>query len=145
RRLEAGEMLVEIVSAFGKVAHSYLLYRNSKNEKRQPPHQAARIEPYERIHLNEEAEKLYNELLRYSIFIEDIRGKSRRGDIVPRLYLRRFLIPHFNLTFSMRDSIGLESKELETLLINPKEFEKRKIIKREIKNNLTLFPNKQNE
>ena len=69
------------------------------------------------------AQQLYDELLRYSVFIEDIRGKSRRGNVVPRLYLRRFLIPHFNLTFSTRDSIELEPVDFEAFLIAPKDFE----------------------
>ena len=43
---------------------------------------------------------------------------------MPRLYLRRFLIPHFNLTFSTRDSIQMEPEELEFLLKQPREFEK---------------------
>jgi len=71
------------------------------------------------------AQELYDELLRYSVFIEDMRGKSRRGNVVPRLYLRRFLIPHFNLTFSTRDSIELEPVDFEQFLTSPKEFEKK--------------------
>ena len=63
--------------------------------------------------------------MRYSVFIEDFRGKSRRGSVVPRLYLRRFLIPHFNLTFSTRDSIELEPAEFETFLCDPKAFEQK--------------------
>ena len=61
----------------------------------------------------------------YSVFIEDFRGKSRRGKVVPRLYLRRFLIPHFNLTFSLRDSIELESAAFEEFLINPESFDRK--------------------
>jgi hypothetical protein len=67
---------------------------------------------------------LLSELLRYSVFIQDFRGKSRRGDVVPRLFLRRFLIPHFNLTFSSRDSIQLEPKVFELMLLDPAKFEK---------------------
>jgi serine/threonine protein kinase len=120
-----GERLVEVVSAFGNVAHSYLKYRNSTNEQGQPPHQASRIEPYEPLNLSDEAKSIYDELLRYSVFIEDVRGKSRRGRVVPRLYLRRFLIPHFNLTFSSRDSVELEPKEFEEFLLRPSEFERK--------------------
>jgi len=124
-RLPGGENLVQIVSAFGAVAHYYLLHRNSKNDTNRPPHQASRIEPLEQLKLSSEAKRIYDDLLRYSVFIEDLRGKSRRGDVVPRLYLRRFLIPHFNLTFSTRDSIQVEPTELEVLLTAPQEFEKR--------------------
>lgn len=118
-----GEQLVSIVEAFGNVAYSHLKYLKSKNEEGLPPKQASRIEPYEPFSLSPMAQQLYDELLRYSVFIEDIRGKSRRGNVVPRLYLRRFLIPHFNLTFSTRDSIELEPVDFEQFLINPKDFE----------------------
>ncbi len=130
RRLpRVGSQLADIVTSFGNVARSYLRYRTSKNEAGRPPHQASRIEPYEALNLSKEAEELLKELLRYSIFLYDPRGKSRRGHVVPRLYLRRLLIPHFNLTFSRRDSIELENEELEQLIMVPKEFEKVKRLK----------------
>ena len=118
-----GQQLANVVSAFGNVAHSYLLYENSSNQTGNPPHQASRIEPYESLDISDEAQLILDELLRYSIFIEDPRGKSRRGQIVPRFYLRRYLIPHFRLTFSRRDSLQLESTDIESLLCNPGEFE----------------------
>lgn len=124
-----GERLVSVVEAFGNVAHSHLRFIDSKNDAGLPPKQAARIEPYEAFDLSEDAQQLYDELLRYSVFIEDFRGKSRRGNVVPRLYLRRFLIPHFNLTFSNRDSIEIEPADFEAFLREPKKFEKKLRIK----------------
>lgn len=130
RRLpKYGERLADIISAFGNVAYSYLLHRNSKNETGAPPHQASRIEPYSALHLDGEAKEIYKELLRYSIFLEDPRGKSRRGEVVPRLYLRRYLIPHFNLTFSRRDSIEVENSDFEKLLLYPQAFQESKRMK----------------
>jgi hypothetical protein len=120
---EDGDKLVAIVQAFGKVANSYLKFRDSKNEKGKTPWQASRVEPYERLNLGSEAKRLYDELLRYSVFIQDFRGKSRRGDVVPRLFLRRFLIPHFNLSFSTRDSVPLEPSDFELMILNPASFE----------------------
>jgi hypothetical protein len=120
-----GEQLVAIVEAFGNVANSHLKFLDSKNEDGSPAKQATRIEPYEPFALSEEAQRLYDELLRYSVFVEDFRGKSRRGRVVPRLYLRRFLIPHFNLTFSTRDSIELESADFEEFLLRPEIFDQR--------------------
>jgi len=120
-----GTQLVSIVEAFGIVANSHMKFLDSKNEAGFPPKQATRIEPYEQCSLSETAQQLYDELLRYSVFIEDYRGKSRRNSIVPRLYLRRFLIPHFSLTFSTRDSIELEAREFEEFLLAPREFEKK--------------------
>ncbi len=124
RGIKDGEQLVEVVTAFGKVAHSYMRFKNSKNEERNPPYLASRIEPLEELKLSSYAHVIYSELLRYSLFIEDPRGKSRRGRIVPRLFLRRALLPHFNLTFSNRDSIQLANKDFESLLMHPKKFEK---------------------
>jgi serine/threonine protein kinase len=130
-RIEGGENLVKVVTAFGNVAHSYLRYRSSKNIANKPPYQAIRIEPMEEPNFAPEAQKIYKNLLRYSLFIEDPRGKSIRGKVVPRLYLRRSLIPFFNLTFSTRDSLRLDNKYLELLFLDPVSFEKIKIIKNE--------------
>lgn len=121
-----GPKLADAITAFGNVSHSYILYETSINEKLSPPHQASRIEPYEPLRLNDEANEIIEDLLRYSVLIEDPRGRSRRGEVVPRFYLRRYLIPHFHLTFSRRDSLELENHEIEMLLCNPREFEKRK-------------------
>jgi serine/threonine protein kinase len=129
RALPTGLALVEVVEAFGAVASSYLLHRNSKNEASSPPHQASRIEPYDDPHLEGEAKMIYENLLRYSVFIEDVRGKSRRKSVVPRLYLRRFLIPSFNLTFSKRDSLELSVDDFRELLVSPKTFKERKRLK----------------
>ena len=118
-----GPKLVDVATAFGNVAHSYLMYKNSTNITSEPPHQASRIEPYEALYLSEEAQEILDELLRYSIFIQDPRGMSRRGKVVPRFYLRRYLIPHFRLTFSKRDSLALENRQIQTLLGEPKRFE----------------------
>ena len=121
---KCGEHLVEIVEAFGRVAHLHLIEVDSKNYDNAPPKQATRIEPLETMSLTPEAQEYYNELLRYSVFIEDYRGKSRRGHIVPRLFLRRFLVPHFNLTFSTRDSIEIEPDQFNQFMLAPQEFER---------------------
>ena len=123
---EIGEHLADVIAAFGSVARSFLMHRKSKNQKGHPPHQASRIEPYESLGLSDGAQVIRKALLRYSIFLEDPRGKSRRGHVVPRLFLRRYLIPHFNLTFSQRDSIALENRDVELLLTEPKRFEEMK-------------------
>ena len=120
---DVGDQMADVVGVFGQVARSYLMHRRAKNREGQPPHQASRIEPYESLRLSTNARRILEELLRYSIFIQDPRGKSRRGRVVPRFYLRRYLIPHFNLTFSKRDSIELERSQLEQLLLFPERFE----------------------
>ena len=119
-----GPELAKVVTAIGNVAHSYLRYRTSKNGPDRPPHQASRIEPLEALDLLPGATEILDDLLRYSVLIEDSRGKSRRGDVVRRFYLRRYLIPHFRLTFSHRDSLELGSRDIERLLLTPEEFER---------------------
>ncbi len=123
RILPDGPELTAIVTALGNVAHSNLVHKNSNNEGKETPHQASRIEPYHALNLSEKAQKNLDSLLRYSVLIEDPRGKSPRGDVVPRFYLRRYLIPHFMLTFSKRDSLRLENYQIEILLNEPDKFE----------------------
>lgn len=129
---ENGEHLRQIVTSFCNVANSYLKFKRSKNESGRPRHQATRIELREAPVFEGKAKEIYDELLRYSVFIQDPRGKSLSGQTVPRLYLRRFLVPHFNLTFSLRDSLLLGINDFRELILEPKAFEDRKTLKREV-------------
>lgn len=119
---ETGQRLRKIAEAFGDVAKWYLLNLDSGNIKTNPPWQAFRIEIRERPQLSGETLKVYNDLIKYGIFLRDVRGKSQRGAVVPRLYLRRLLIPSFRLTPNQRDNIGLEPKEFVMLLDDPDRF-----------------------
>ena len=122
---DVGQKLVDVVTAFGKVAQSFLLHRRSKNISANPAHQASKIEPYEALRIGDDARRVRDDLLRYSVFIEDPKGKSRRGNVVPRFFLKRSLIPHFGLTFSQRDSVELENVDVELLLTYPERFERK--------------------
>jgi len=120
-----GPLIRRIADAFGRVAGLELLHLNSKNVKGNPPKQAFRIEVRAMPIFegeDEELKEIYNDLLRYGIFFRDVRGKSQRGVIVPRLYLRRLLIPSYRLTFSKRDNIGMDVDEFMILLKTPEEF-----------------------
>ncbi|MCK4828776.1 hypothetical protein KA005_74280, partial [bacterium] len=115
-----GPHLRRIVEAFGEVAHFQLCNMKSKNLKNNPPKQAFRIEMRSRPEFQDpNVSGLYSNLLRYGAFIRDVRGKSQRGVVVPRLYLRRILIPTFRLTFSQRDNVGMEADEFLYLLREP--------------------------
>lgn len=119
-----GKQLRKITEAFGHVSHWYLVNKDSKNLLAKPPHQACRIEMLESLeNFDETSKKIYDNLIKYSIFIRDIRGKSPRGNVADRLYLRRLLIPTFKLTPSTRDSIRLEEKGFLLLLNHPDKFE----------------------
>ncbi len=119
---ETGPQLRKIAEAFGDVAKWYLLNLDSGNQKKNPPRQAFKIEIREKLELTPETLKIYNDLLKYGVFLRDVRGKSQRGAVVPRLYLRRLLIPSFKLTPNQRDNISLEPKEFIMLLNNPEDF-----------------------
>ena len=119
---DSGEKLKRIAEAFGDVANWELRTLNSGNQKANPPKQAFRIEVLNVPMLSADNLKVYNDLLRYGVFFRDARGKSQRGAIVPRLYLRRLLIPNFRLTPSQRDNISLETSEFSLLLTNPEKF-----------------------
>ncbi|MCX7192694.1 MAG: protein kinase [Proteobacteria bacterium] len=138
-----GAHLRQIVTSFGNVANSYIKFKRSKNETGRPRHQASRIEVREAPVFHGKEREIYDDLIRYSVFIQDPRGKSFTGQIVPRLYLRRFLIPHFNLTFSGRDSLLLGVDDFRQLILNPRAFEDRKILKREVPDNFEEMQNSQ--
>lgn len=133
-----GEHLRQIVTSFGNVAHSFVKHKCSKNETGRPRHQASRIELREAPVFEGKAKELYDDLIRYSIFIQDPRGKSFSGQVVPRLFLRRFLIPHFNLTFSGRDSILIGASDFEELILSPKIFEAKKRLSGDVSDNYQL-------
>jgi serine/threonine protein kinase len=119
---ETGPRLRKIAEAFGDVANWYLRMLTSGNQENNPPWLAFRVEVRSRPELKGEALKLYQELIRYGVFLRDVRGKSQRGAVVPRLYLRRLLIPTFKITPSMRDNIGLNPDEFVMMLTDPAAF-----------------------
>jgi serine/threonine protein kinase len=146
-----GLELRKIAEAFGEVAHHFLITRNSKDQNQYPPWQAFRIEVREPLDLMDDETTLgiYNELLRYSVFIRDVAGKSQLGKVAPKLYLRRLLIPTFLLTPNKRDNIGLSKEEFLKLLTNPEDFtndmKKKKSRRKQFQpgeKQLYLFPSK---
>lgn len=117
--------LSDIVEAFHEVASFDLKNKNSKNQDRNTIKKARRIEITNvEAELPPEAHDYYRGLIRYGIFIRDYRGKSVRGKIVPRLYLRSRLIPYFKLTFSKRDHISMNWDEFKMFLLEPREYVK---------------------
>lgn len=118
-----GHHLVEIAKAFQQVARYELLTKESKNETSQPPKQARRIEI---IGVGDELPdrllEYYRGMIRYGLFTRDTRGKSVRGKVAPRLYLRGLLIPFFTLTFSKRDSVTMNWDDFCAFIENPHDF-----------------------
>lgn len=117
-----GEHLVKIAEAFKEIALHDLRTRQGGRKGRDEPKQAFRIEIIDRLSLKGIEKEIYEDLVRYGVFLRDDRGKSIRGAIIPRLYLRRLLIPYCTLTFSKIDNIAMNSSAFSRLLITPEEF-----------------------
>ena len=127
---EYAKHLIKIVKAFQEIATYALNNQNSKNQSSMTVKKARRIEITNVDgELTGKAKEYYQGLIRYGIFIQDYRGKSVRGKLVPRLYLRSRLIPYFRLTFSKRDSITMSWDDFTSLLTTPEEMVKRYVAK----------------
>jgi hypothetical protein len=121
-----GSHLRSIVDAFKNAARTELLgpvytIRNG-SAARQVPKMAFRIEVVDDFRLDGLAAEIYRDLIRYGIFMRDARGKSVRGAMVPRLYLRRLLIPYCVLALSKRDSVAMSLEWFKRLLLEPQSF-----------------------
>jgi hypothetical protein len=121
-----GDHLKAIVEAFVAAARTLLLgptytIVDGKNS-REVPRMAFRMEIVDEFRLDDLASEIYRDLVRYGLFIRDSRGKSVRGTFVPRLYLRRLLLPYSALALSKRDSVPLTCEEFISLLLKPDAF-----------------------
>jgi hypothetical protein len=123
-----GAHLKAIVEAFVAVARGLLLGPTYKileeGRKREVPRMAFRIEIVDDFRPNGLPAEIYKDLVRYGLFMRDARGKSVRGAMVPRLYLRRFLLPYCTLAISKRDSVQLKFRQFEDLLLFPDQFKR---------------------
>lgn|GEM_PF-2269564 len=123
-----GAHLKAVVEAFKEAARHLLLgptYKivNSKTGKiREVPRMAFRIEVTDKFRLDDLEAEIYKDLIRYGLFLRDNRGKSIQGAMVPRLYLRRLLLPYCVLALSKRDSVPLTCAWFRRLLIEPDLF-----------------------
>jgi serine/threonine protein kinase len=117
-----GEHLVKVAEAFKEVALYELRNREGGRKDRNEPKQAFRVEIVDEFDLYGIEKELYEDLVRYGVFLRDDRGKSIRGAIIPRLYLRRLLIPFCTLTFSKIDNIPMKASDFRKLLLKPSDF-----------------------
>ena len=121
-----GDHLKAVVEAFVASARNMLLgptYRLRENgNERHVPRMAFRLEIIDEFRLEGLALEIYRDLLRYGLFMRDNRGKSIRGNFVPRLYLRRLLLPYCSLALSKRDSVPVTCQAFEGLLLRPDRF-----------------------
>lgn len=122
-----GSHLKAIIEAFVKAARQLLLspmYRikNKTGKFREVPRMAFRIEVTDEFRVEGLAKEIYKDLIRYGMFMRDARGKSVRGAFVPRLYLRRLLLPYATLALSKRDSISMDCKSFTQLILSPDKF-----------------------
>ncbi|WP_234686097.1 ORC-CDC6 family AAA ATPase [Bradyrhizobium monzae] len=121
-----GSHLKAIVEAFVAAATQLLTgptYEMKENgNTREVPRMAFRLEIVDEFRLSGLAEEIYRDLVRYGLFMLDNRGKSVRGAFVPRLYLRRLLLPYCTLALSKRDSVAMTCDQFRQLLLSPDSF-----------------------
>jgi hypothetical protein len=117
-----GNHLKAVVESFAKIARQLLLSPMYKLENRYVPRMAFRIEVTDEFRVDGLAEEIYKDLIRYGMFMRDARGKSVRGAFVPRLYLRRLLLPYATLALSKRDSVQMNCDWFKKLLLTPDKF-----------------------
>ena len=121
-----GDHLKAIVEAFVSAATELLAGPTyTLREGRAPrevPRMAFRIEILDDFRIDGLALEIYRDLIRYGLFMRDSRGKSVRGAFVPRLYLRRLLLPYCTLALSKRDSVQLNCQDFIQLLLEPDGF-----------------------
>ncbi len=124
-----GDHLKAIVEAFVAAATKLLLGPTytivEGGRPRRVPRMAFRIEVVDEFRLDGLAQEIYRDLVRYGLFMRDNRGKSVRGTFVPRLYLRRLLLPYCTLALSKRDSVPLTCDAFTQLLLEPDTFKAR--------------------
>ena len=123
-----GEHLKAVVESFVASARHQLLgptysIREGATE-RHVPRMAFRIEVADEFRIDGLAREIYRDLVRYGMFMRDSRGKSVRGTFVPRLYLRRLLLPYCALALSKRDSVSISCEAFVRLLLHPDRFRK---------------------
>lgn len=124
-----GDHLKAVVEAFVAAASRLLmgptyLIKEGKT-RREVPRMAFRIEIVDEFRIDGLAQEIYRDLIRYGLFMRDSRGKSVRGAFVPRLYLRRLLLPFATLALSKRDSVPLSCSDFTQLLLEPDAFKVR--------------------
>lgn len=121
-----GEHLKAVVEAFVAIARKQLLgptYAITEVKvRRNVPRMAFRIEVIDEFRIEGLAREIYRDLVRYGLFMRDSRGKSIRGTFVPRLYLRRLLLPYSALALSKRDSVQMPCASFIELLLKPDTF-----------------------
>ena len=121
-----GEHLKAVVEAFVASARELLLgptYLISEGPaEREVPRMAFRMEIVDDFRISGLAQEIYLDLVRYGLFMRDSRGKSVRGAFVPRLYLRRLLLPFCSLALSKRDSVQLKCDDFIGLLLEPDRY-----------------------
>ena len=124
-----GDHLKAIVEAFAAAARALLFgptyTMKETSGEREVPRMAFRLEIVDEFRIDGLALEIYRDLIRYGFFMRDNRGKSVRGNFVPRLYLRRLLLPYCALALSKRDSVQIGHRAFELLLLEPDRFRKR--------------------
>ncbi|CAO3425939.1 ORC-CDC6 family AAA ATPase [Azospirillum argentinense] len=117
-----GAHLKAVVEAFSAKARKQLLGDTYLDEGRELAYSAFRIEITDQFRVEGLAAEVYKDLIRYGVFLRDGRGKSVRGALVPRLFLRRFLLPYCKLVPTTKDSVKMTCPVFCQMLLSPDAY-----------------------
>lgn len=110
-----GMKLHTFANCMGGLIKSYLL--NSTGDK---PDERLRIEIEGTGDLGQEAQRMHEALLRYSVLVSGGAGKSKAGLPTKKLYFRRMFAPCFPFSPHRSGCIAISVKEYERWLLDPK-------------------------
>lgn len=116
-----GDVLLQIASTFGEISRKYLYEFGTITKSRERYQELIRIEVEGVSPLkSDEARKIYEGLLRYSIFIDAGEGYPRTEELSTRLIFRRIFTPAFQVSYNNRECLRMNPDAFEDFLLNPK-------------------------
>ena len=119
-----GDKLFIIANTFGQICKKYLYEYGPITQEENRYYEMIRIEIEGYKKLRDEAQELYENLLKFSIFIDAGEGYPRREVLTTRLFFRRIFAPAFQMSYRERECLRLSPERFEEFLLNPIEFKK---------------------
>lgn len=118
---EYGMKLHTFANSMGALIKHYLVESKGKNS----PDERLRIEIEGTGDMSNEAQKMHEALLRYSVLVSGGAGKSQKGLPTKKLFFRRMFAPCYPFSPSRSGSIAITSKEYEEWLLKPETMGKK--------------------
>jgi hypothetical protein len=116
-----GPKLQAVISAIGRISRDYLLHYHTGDPQRW--YETISIERLDTGPLNEEAEKILFELVKYGLVLnEGVTFSRAQFGLTARYDLNKIFAPAFETTYRVRNHLYLSRILLEELLLRPDRF-----------------------